>query len=365
MQRELEQSWTPDRDNRTTTVVNTFSTWATLKFTLPSATNHIEQFTNILKDFLQELHQANESAAILPWKEKDFHKSRLTSSSQGFPTTITGIKFYLNRLYLPRPGTSMTIYTNLCLGHNNDFHNVRELLQSWLSASSHGLYYKMLQEVGWLLYSTREMDVGTLVDEIEDMIGTNVGLQWKTIPTGAKITTDKNKVQGLCIKVPSKEKWACQWELLKLYSRTIKEPSVYPNGICMCYIKFRKDAINMKEKSKLDKLHERQRQFLQGICPVVNYKVCQLDYSSEEGVIPTLRQMIMNITSKNDGKLTSFHCVDMDWMQEGFTFQFSPDVKEEAETVINTLMPYLHIIKLQTQCNSYLSVDCRVIRSTI
>ena len=194
-------------------------------------------------------------------------------------------------------------------------------------------------EVGWLLYSTREMDAGALADEIADMIGVNVGLRWKTVPTGSKTTTEKTKVQALCIEVPAKQKWASQKALLQLYSRAIKRVDQYPNGIQMRFVKMKKDAINMKEKSKLDKLRERQKQFVAGICTHVNYDIFQLDYSSAEGEIPTLRQMIMSITSKNDGVTPLFHCVDMDWQQEGFTFQFSANAKDEAETVIHTLLP--------------------------
>jgi hypothetical protein len=59
-------------------------------------------------------------------------------------------------------------------------------MQLWLQDRDHGLFYKMLQvedslEIGWLLYSTKEMDAGTLVDEIEDLFGLQVGLRWKII----------------------------------------------------------------------------------------------------------------------------------------------------------------------------------------
>lgn len=241
----------------------------------------------------------------------------------------------------------MTIYINIHLGHNHDFQDICEALQSWLSSANHGLYYKMLQvedssEVGWLLYSTREMDAGALANKIADMVGINIGLRWKTIPTGAKNISEKTKVQDLCIEVSSRSKWTCQKDLLKLYSRTMKPVEAYPNGICMRFVKMKKDAINMKGKSKFDKLRERQKQFLAGIRTQVTYDVCQLDYSSRKGEIPTLRQMVMSITSKNDGETPLFHCVDMDWLQEGFTFQYSATVQEQAKTVINTLLPYLH-----------------------
>ena len=36
-----------------------------------------------------------------------------------------------------------------------------------------------------------------------------------------------------------------------------------------------------------------------------------------------------------------FHCIDMDWKQEGYVFQFSSTMAEEAETTILTLLPTL------------------------
>jgi hypothetical protein len=72
-------------------------------------------------------------------------------------------------------------------------------MQLWLQDGDHGLFYKMLQvedslEIGWLLYSTKEMDAGALVDQIEDIIGVKVGLRWKIINVGSE--ENYQKVRG-------------------------------------------------------------------------------------------------------------------------------------------------------------------------
>jgi hypothetical protein len=64
-------------------------------------------------------------------------------------------------------------------------------MQPWLQDGEHVLFYKMLQvedslEIGCFLYSTKEMDTGALVDEIEDLMGLQVGLRWKIIDVGMK-----------------------------------------------------------------------------------------------------------------------------------------------------------------------------------
>jgi hypothetical protein len=64
-----------------------------------------------------------------------------------------------------------------------------------------------------------------------------------------------------------------------------------------------------------------------------------LDYSPDIHQ-PTLRQMIMDMTTKEDN-IPLFHCVDLDWRGEGFVFQYAPAVKVEAECTINTLLPLL------------------------
>ena len=51
--------------------------------------------------------------------------------------------------------------------------------------------------------------------------------------------------------------------------------------------------------------------------------------------------MITELRCKNDVNAPIFHSVDMDWRQDGFIFQYSKSVEEEAETTIHTLLPIL------------------------
>ena len=74
---------------------------------------------------------------------------------------------------------------------------------------------------------------------------------------------------------------------------------------------------------------------MESIGTYTTHDILQLDYSIESGKIPTPRQMIMEIKSR-DGTTNLFHSVDMDWRQDGFIFQFAPAFTDEAETTINT-----------------------------
>ena len=106
----------------------------------------------------------------------------------------------------------------------------------------------------------------------------------------------------------------------------MKSVQSYPNGIRMRYVKVKSAAVNNVEKSKMDKLRGRQKDFIQAIVSTTTDDILQLDYSKEAGKYPTLRQMVMELKSSSGNPL--FHCVDLNWKMEGFTFQCSPTLRD-------------------------------------
>lgn len=185
------------------------------------------------------------------------------------------------------------------------------------------------------------MDAGALADKIAEDIGIKIGLRWKVIKTGAKKISNETKTRALIIEVSNEHKWTCQRKLMKLYGRTNKDCSEYPNGIRLRFVKLKKDALNAEEKGKLDKLRNRQHNFLNSIKSSTSYEILQLDYLADTGNIPTLRQMIMSLNSSSRENTPIFHCVDMDWQEDGFVFQYSSQLADKAETTLNTLLPLL------------------------
>ena len=51
----------------------------------------------------------------------------------------------------------------------------------------------LLQNTSGRGWSARNMDVGALADEIADVLGFQVGLKWKIIPTGIKEQLNDDK----------------------------------------------------------------------------------------------------------------------------------------------------------------------------
>ena len=116
-----------------------------------------------------------------------------------FLASVTGMNKYLHKLYVPKKSTEGVIYPHIHIGHGMDFHTICEDIQAWVITYGHRIFYNILQEedgveIGWLLYSTREMDDGALADEIIDILGFNIGLRWKVISTGTKQISQDNMV---------------------------------------------------------------------------------------------------------------------------------------------------------------------------
>ena len=73
-------------------------------------------------------------------------------------------------------------------------------------------------EIGWFLWSARNMDAGALADKIADTLGFNIGLHWKTIDTGSRGKLHTNQVScALSVEVATKFRFTNQRSLLNFY----------------------------------------------------------------------------------------------------------------------------------------------------
>ena len=341
----LQNDSTPDRQNRALGNY-TYKTRVTLQLKVEGTDNMKEAVLSKLQEFLGELSNADKESALLPWKRSDAQKGKL-DERVAFPTELSVMRVYATKLYTGKQNESITTYPNLYIGHSLSFAEIRRKLQQWLQDGNHGMYRNMLQvenssEIGFLVYSCREMDAGALADEMEEKFGFSVGLRWKTINTGKRNLPRNQQIKALIVEVDASHRHQCQKELSRFYRRTTRPIDEYPNGIRLRFAKSWDDAINTSEKRKIEKLRMRQKDFLASIRTTSTYDILDLDNSPDaDATIPTLRQMVMSIRSKDDDTIPLFHCVDLDYTGSGYSFIYSNDVAEEAECAVNTLIPYL------------------------
>jgi hypothetical protein len=333
--------------NDTSTPTHTHVTRVALKLTIPATKNSDKATLNIFKEFVSELLSSDDKAHVYPWFSKhDKNHSRVKSTTKS-PKSVSSFRIYANKVFIGDSNKVLTIYPNVRIGHEKPLKDIRRDMRGWLMEGSHGLFYKMLQaksssEVGWLLYSTRDMDHGALADEMSDILGFNLGLRWKVIDIGVRgKIPDSQKVMALSVEVEQNCCLQYQRKLISMYGREVREVHEYPNGVRLRFVKQKSDCYNTNEKGKIDRLRQRQQLFNKSIQRTQTWDIMLLDHSVDPGVQPTLRQMIMEINSRKFPGTPLFHSVDLDKQGSGFVFQFSAAMKDEAECMATCLLPYL------------------------
>ena len=93
------------------------------------------------------------------------------------------------------------MYVSVYLGHDRPFKELHSELDWWFSQHGYGWYKKALQceksaVIGWLLFSTLDMDRELLTAEIHKATGVTVGLRFRTISVNTKESLSKDQQVG-------------------------------------------------------------------------------------------------------------------------------------------------------------------------
>jgi hypothetical protein len=96
----------------------------------------------------------------------------------------------------------------------------------------------------------------------------------------------------------------------------------------------------MNERVKCRQLMTRQRSFCDSTKIIQSQDIMELDIPTNTST-PTLRQLIMSITSIQYPDCPLFHNVSLNYRGDGHIFECLPELEEEASIMTNTLLPYL------------------------
>ena len=238
-----------NKQHKTIQATTTYRTRATLKLSIPASDNPLVKSTNILKDFLTQIQDSDDSICIIPWLDEDAKTTDIIETSSDIPTKLNELSIYHPRFYPGRPQQEHILYAKVHFGHEDKFESISTDIKYWLMSGNHGFYHNMLQAeatetIGWLLYSTKSIDAGALAEDLYDKFEVQVGLRWMTIDTGTKgkIPFDK-KVFALHVEAIKKEKNTVKKALLQLYGRSSWITSQdLPNGIRLRFVTPRREA---------------------------------------------------------------------------------------------------------------------------
>ena len=150
-----------------------------LKLFAPPSTAPDVALSTVIKTFFAKLKTIDPTIVIYPWYNEHIPTTPALLEPNTTPTTITNLRKYFPRLF---PRTSGGDYfTTIRLGFSEPLDHIVDNLSWWLKEKKIGLWSRPLQcedtiVIGWLLYSTRQMDIQSLTEAIYNSSGIVFGL---------------------------------------------------------------------------------------------------------------------------------------------------------------------------------------------
>ena len=345
---EFEQEITTGNDDESVATKNVDNINKQLSWTrvdvrikVPPHSNPEEKTVQVLQEFLQKLQSFDPTVRFAPWDEHTSVPPLRTSTD--FVPRLSELEKYFPRVFLKEEG--FTWYSGVRIIHSLPINDLRLDMVRWLKREGHGLFERMLQvantaEIGWLVYSTWQMEASALAQAIESTINIPVGLRWKQVSNGSRERLPPElQVKALHVEVASENRVIAQKALLAVYGK--KNTGQYPNGVRLRFALLIHSAHNLHSKAKLESLRARQQLWLTKYETGFSWEINQLDHPIGKN-LPTLRLALATLISKVDPKLPIFHSVDRSHRRDsGTCFQFLPELAEEARMTISNLLPLL------------------------
>jgi len=237
------------------------------------------------------------------------------------------------------------LYVQVRLGHTRPISELLDNLGWWLRSEGHGLYERTIQAensvtLGWLLYSTRSIDLPSLKEAIEASDPElEVGLRWRLISLGTTGAIPvEQQVRAIHIEVDKSRIGVIKPRLYRLYGSTSSDP--FPNGVKLRLVPEITPQMGPSSRAKVDRLRNRQSSFVQFSLSAQTWEIATLDYVDPE-LGTSLRQLLMSIPSSQIPNRFVFHSVDPHWQRNGHIITFLPDLEVEARTIIAGMIPFL------------------------
>ena len=188
----------------------------------------------------------------------------------------------------------------------------------------------------FLLYSTRNLDVDRLKEELSDKIPELKGyhLAWKRIPDGTYAggrDTSKDP-KALLLEVDSSIAQRVKKTLSVVYGNTATE---WPLGIRMRYVSAITDLVSLKSIERFHFLRNRQAGWIAQMQSVTLDSVVNIDRPHAIWPEQTLRKTLMAIPSTTGNIHTGlFSGVDKPWKGTGHIINFHPQKATEARAAL-------------------------------
>ena len=181
-------------------------------------------------------------------------------------------------------------------------------LSWWLEGKNCGWYYKALQcersaIIGWLLYSTLDMDRDLLAESIRQKVGVHVGLRFRAISVNTQQTLMADQlVRAIHVEIDCTSPMFLtdKQKIEDLYD--LERMEGFPLGIKLRLCPQYQDVTDPSSQTKFDRVRLKQAAFLANAYRQASLDVWVLDSKDPRLGNATLRQLIMDIWTHEDSK---------------------------------------------------------------
>ena len=299
-----------------------------------------EQF----RKWFKKVKDFDKSAMLVTYRKED--KFWYCLNAESIPESVSKMKELFQGAN-PRPKGG-GIYVQCLLAHNKPFKEIMKEISWSFNDDKMGMWERHCQaeqtvEVGWFLYSLRDMDIGDLRAEFEQWFGASIGLRWRAIKVTTGSTWNPNRTEAdtpkaLHIVLNKQDVSKVKPLLKKIYSHGSTN---FPLGVKMRYIPVFANLIGAHARGKMQQVAARQASFCAHMKGATSWEILSLDNEDKEKGL-TLREVIMSLKSKQIPSLSVFHCIAPSWKADGsIRFYFIPQLADEAQMMIAGLLPIL------------------------
>jgi hypothetical protein len=313
------------------------------KIKVTPSTNTFEALREALTSMFDHIKGHETKLVVYPWSADD--KSSGITKAADIPTGYSGLKKFFTRVFPRAAGGIM--YASVYLGHTKTFQDLQQDAFPWMQSVEHGWYLQSLQvertiPLGWLLYSSRSMDVPLLKSAIEKATHVEVGLRWRMISTGRKgKVAAENQVRALHLEIDADPATFSLNEPIIREMFAANKTGNFPLGIKLRLVPETTSFSNPESKAKVGRLRNRQANFGANLMAATTWEISSLDFHDTELDDRSLRDLMMDIPSTDHPHLTLFHSIDPSFKGDGHVVSFLPQMEDEARATITGLLTYL------------------------
>ena len=204
-----------------------------LRLFVPPSQEADKTMIAMAKKFFIKAKEMDDSITLFPWALNS--KCVKIKDARFIPEQMGSFKTFFHQANPKVAGGH--VYMRVWLGHDKDPELLHEDLNWWMKKEQHGLYRRSVQAenisgVGWLLYSTRDIDCAALQSAIEKRLGNTyeVGCRFKMISLGRRGAVPKeNQIKVIDIECDTSVHFDVKVALSRIYASAKNDD--YPNGI--------------------------------------------------------------------------------------------------------------------------------------